>query len=524
MKETIQGTGSWGPEPPGPGTTYSNPRRERLRWPLPPKPRLKSGGGFGPDPGSGTTVPTRRLPGPRPSFDASASEEEEEEEEEEDEEEVAAWRLPPRWGQLGASQRPRALRPSHRKTCSQRRRRAMRAFQMLLYSKSTSLTFHWKLWGRHRGRRRNLAHPKNHLSPQEGGATPQVPSPCCRFDSPRGLPPPRLGLLGALMAEDGMRGSPPVPSGPPMEEDGLRWTPKSPLDPDSGLLSCTLPNGFGGLSGPEGERSLAPPDASILISNVCSIGDHVAQELFQSSDLGTAEEADRPGEKAGQHSPLREEHVTCVQSILDEFLQTYGSLIPLSTDEVVEKLEDIFQQEFSTPSRKSLVLQLIQSYQRMPGNAMVRGFRVSYKRHVLTMDDLGTLYGQNWLNDQVMNMYGDLVMDTVPEKVHFFNSFFYDKLRTKGYDGVKRWTKNVDIFNKELLLIPIHLEVHWSLVSVDVRRRTITYFDSQRTLNRRCPKHIAKYLQAEAVKKDRLDFHQGWKGYFKMNVARQNNG
>lgn len=258
--------------------------------------------------------------------------------------------------------------------------------------------------------------------------------------------------------------------------------------------------------------------------------------------------------------------------------------------------------------RKGLVLQLIQSYQRMPGNAMVRGFRVAYKRHVLTMDDLGTLYGQNWLNDQVrrgggtglkgdlgrrvsgalclgepcehaaplvascipsspqvMNMYGDLVMDTVPEKVglpralgspggvlrcqaaglapwvpsalheervcfgggggghsgkprpvpsarsavvvpvadptgggwaagrelgfclnepdwtllklapgaigtrrgraegtrragpgsansgsavssaqvHFFNSFFYDKLRTRGYDGVKRWTKNV---------------------------------------------------------------------------------
>lgn len=26
---------------------------------------------------------------------------------------------------------------------------------------------------------------------------------------------------------------------------------------------------------------------------------------------------------------------------------------------------------------------------------------MAYKRHVLTMDDLGTLYGQNWLNDQV---------------------------------------------------------------------------------------------------------------------------
>nr|XP_014352222.1 PREDICTED: sentrin-specific protease 3 isoform X2 [Latimeria chalumnae] len=320
----------------------------------------------------------------------------------------------------------------------------------------------------------------------------------------------------------------------------------------------TLPNGFPGPASKNLPSSLhselhpfpGAPNGSILISNVCTVGSVSSQDVFGGSedkqDAGAPaangegpeaddqpsepgqlppEEKEKLGDKAGlnQSGSLTEEHVTCVQSVLDQFLQTYGSLIPLGTDEVVEKLEDIFQQQFSTPQRKNMVYHLIQSYQRMPGNAVVRGFRVNYKRHVLTMDDLGTLYGQNWLNDQVMNMYGDLVMDTVPQKVHFFNSFFYDKLRTKGYDGVKRWTKNVDIFNKDLLLIPIHLEVHWSLVSVDVKQKVITYFDSQRTLNRRCPKHIAKYLQAEAVKKNRLDFFNGWKGYFKMNVARQNN-
>lgn len=31
----------------------------------------------------------------------------------------------------------------------------------------------------------------------------------------------------------------------------------------------------------------------------------------------------------------------------------------------------------------------------------------------------------------------------LPPQVHFFNSFFYDKLRTRGYEGVQRWTKNV---------------------------------------------------------------------------------
>uniref|UniRef100_A0A3Q4M8A5 Ubiquitin-like protease family profile domain-containing protein n=1 Tax=Neolamprologus brichardi TaxID=32507 RepID=A0A3Q4M8A5_NEOBR len=38
-----------------------------------------------------------------------------------------------------------------------------------------------------------------------------------------------------------------------------------------------------------------------------------------------------------------------------------------------------------------------------------------------------------------MNSFEGLMLSLV----HFFNSFFYDKLRTKGYEGVKRWTKNV---------------------------------------------------------------------------------
>lgn len=51
--------------------------------------------------------------------------------------------------------------------------------------------------------------------------------------------------------------------------------------------------------------------------------------------------------------------------------------------------------------RKAVVQHLIHAFQRSSGSALVKTFRVNYKRHVLTMDDLGTLYGQNWLNDQV---------------------------------------------------------------------------------------------------------------------------
>ncbi|XP_077171917.1 sentrin-specific protease 3 [Paroedura picta] len=630
MKENIQDKKYWGPShglrgPSGPQGKLCRSSRERGEQ------QPKHGGGF--EGGRHLAYGKEQPPGFDPQSSGS-------EEEEEDDEEGGGgkWDLPSMssWGVAGGTSDPSRSKSSQgkiarsggrawpfevgtgsnprgrpqlpgkpRRRCFRRRRqRALRAFRMLLYSKSSSLAFQWKLWGKmaSKGRRRGAAkRGRSSLSLSPGsqpdddhlplykkncllgmgdcpaGAAKRRPGPSephldyelsgafpASATSPQAS---RLSLLGALIDE-----ASPYPQyvelqGVSFDKDpgameideeaaallkygagGAQASPRTrrlreaehSLDEDEGPLDA-LPNGFASLT-PDGDTCSLPgvTDATILISNVCSIGGHMAEELFhgprdkdpsglrleaenQQAELPMEGGPEQLDEKAAQHSPLREEHLTCVQNILDEFVQTYGSLIPISTDEVVEKLEDIFQQEFCTPQRKAMVHQLIQSYQRMPGSAVVRTFRVVYKRHVLSMDDLQTLYGPNWLNDQVMNMYGDLVMDTVPEKVHFFNSFFYDKLRTKGYEGVKRWTKNVDIFNKELLLIPIHLEVHWSLICVEVKKKKITYLDSQRTLNRRCPKHICRYLQAEADKKNRPDFRDGWKGIFQMNIARQNN-
>ena len=49
------------------------------------------------------------------------------------------------------------------------------------------------------------------------------------------------------------------------------------------------------------------------------------------------------------------------------------------------------------------------------------------------------------------------------------NTYFYTKLNAGGYAAVKNWTKNVDIFSYSLLLIPLHLDLHWALVIVDFR-------------------------------------------------------
>ena len=70
---------------------------------------------------------------------------------------------------------------------------------------------------------------------------------------------------------------------------------------------------------------------------------------------------------------------------------------------------------------------------------------------------------------QVINFYMNLLMergeqDNFPT-VHAFNTFFYPKLMKGGQSSVARWTRrgNIDIFNKDYVLVPVHLGMHWCL-------------------------------------------------------------
>ena len=66
--------------------------------------------------------------------------------------------------------------------------------------------------------------------------------------------------------------------------------------------------------------------------------------------------------------------------------------------------------------------------------------------------------------------------------VFAFSTFFYSKLVTSGFDGVSKWMKQVDIFDKELLLILIHLGTHWCLPIVDFSLEEFCYYDSMKAV------------------------------------------
>lgn len=152
-------------------------------------------------------------------------------------------------------------------------------------------------------------------------------------------------------------------------------------------------------------------------------------------------------------------------------------------------------------------------------------------RLTITRKDIQTLNHLNWLNDEIINFYMNMLMERSKEKgfpsVHAFNTFFFTKLKTAGYQAVKRWTKKVDVFSADILLVPIHLGVHWCLAVVDFRKKSITYYDSMGGINNEACRILLQYLKQESVDKKRKEFDtNGWQLFSKKSqeIPQQMNG
>ncbi|XP_044529125.1 sentrin-specific protease 2 [Gracilinanus agilis] len=131
----------------------------------------------------------------------------------------------------------------------------------------------------------------------------------------------------------------------------------------------------------------------------------------------------------------------------------------------------------------------------------------------ITRGDIHTLRNYHWLNDEIINFYMNLLVERNKKQglpiLHAFSTFFYPKLSTGGYQAVKRWTKGIDLFGQELILVPIHRRVHWSLVVIDLRKKNIKYLDSMGQKGHRICHLLFKYLQEESKNKRNRELDTG---------------
>ncbi|KAK9878423.1 hypothetical protein WA026_022063 [Henosepilachna vigintioctopunctata] len=142
-----------------------------------------------------------------------------------------------------------------------------------------------------------------------------------------------------------------------------------------------------------------------------------------------------------------------------------------------------------------------------PNEIMVKKFNLN-----ITRKDILTLAGLNWLNDEVINFYMNLIMERSTEsagrlpKVYCFNTFFYPKLVKDGPESLRRWTRRIDIFSMDIICIPIHLGMHWCMSIIDFRDLSIKYYDSMGSSNHKCLSSLRRYLEAEHLDKKKTSY------------------
>lgn len=157
-------------------------------------------------------------------------------------------------------------------------------------------------------------------------------------------------------------------------------------------------------------------------------------------------------------------------------------------------------------------------------DVVVEGFGLRIKKN-----DLETLKGLNWVNDEVINFYMNLLIDRSQDPnypdTHTINTFFYPKLLKEGYDSIKRWTQKTDIFKKNYFMIPINNGIHWSLAVINFDKKVLEYYDSLEYPGEECLKTLQKFLKAEYLdkKKSYLDLSR-WKNTIIKNIPLQENG
>ena len=149
--------------------------------------------------------------------------------------------------------------------------------------------------------------------------------------------------------------------------------------------------------------------------------------------------------------------------------------------------------------------------------------------------DFETLQHGAWLNDEVINVYLRLIKDrqmsdaeggdgALP-RVHLFSTLFYAKLVNGGvynYKGVSRWTRQKRlrssglpgdcVLGNDLIIVPLHQSVHWTLAAIDMRAKRITFYDPvHRDDILRALTHLQTWLQDESQDKLKTDFDfDGW--------------
>ncbi|KAI3525543.1 hypothetical protein L1887_04402 [Cichorium endivia] len=119
----------------------------------------------------------------------------------------------------------------------------------------------------------------------------------------------------------------------------------------------------------------------------------------------------------------------------------------------------------------------------------------------ITKRDFQLLDPEKFINDTIVDFYIEYLKRIKPgnERIHFFNSFFFRKLADfdenqfqmfdakSAFQRVRKWTKKVNVFQKDYIIIPVNFRLHWSLIVICHPGEVVNFKDEELEVSTKVP-------------------------------------
>lgn len=224
---------------------------------------------------------------------------------------------------------------------------------------------------------------------------------------------------------------------------------------------------------------------------------------------------------------MKKERKTHREQAIEESLEELRAMAEAHKKRMFERARDNDRWRTLTDEEEQAIFDATHGSEQ---EVVVRGFNMEIKRL-----DILKVTGTEWLGDEAINFYMNLLKEREERypgcylKCHFFNTFFYNMLSSRGYDysRVRRWTLKFDVFALDKVIIPVHMGAHWCLSVINFRLKRVEYYDSMGGRNIECLKKLERYIQDEYQNKKKCGPYDmtGWKRYTPgHSVPQQANG
>ena len=138
--------------------------------------------------------------------------------------------------------------------------------------------------------------------------------------------------------------------------------------------------------------------------------------------------------------------------------------------------------------------------------------------------DLNSLQPNQWLNDNVISYFLNILVVSLNKPCYLFNQFFFGKI-SESILSVDSWFLSCNIFVFRFHLIPIHYNGnHWMILCSDIHLKKVILFDSFNRMHPEILKKIRDFYNHQYFLHYGIQVPNQWEFLHAESIPMQKNG